>query len=117
MRSEIDADHGAKNLDHSINVTEAFMLFLIIFASPLYLAIRQKWGAFIINLMLYIAAWATIWFFGVGVIFWAFGVAHAIWHYRTQAQQEQAKAIATEMIKAQETAKAVAAEMNKSQTQ
>lgn len=91
------------------------MLFLIIFASPLYLAVRNKWGAFVINLIFYILAWLTIWF-GVGIAFWAIGVAHAMWHYRKQEQYEQARAIASEMIKAQETAKTLATEIGKGST-
>ena len=75
------------------------MYFIIIFLSPVYLAKRQKWSAFTVNLILYLLAWLTIWF-GIGAIFWAFGVAHAAWHYRKEDQLNQAKMIAAEMVKA-----------------
>lgn len=83
------------------------MLFLIIFLSPVYFAIQNKWGAFTVNLVLYVLAWLTIWIFGLGMFFWAFGVAHAMWHYRKQEQVEQARTMATEIVKAQAFAKEV----------
>lgn len=79
------------------------MYLVIIFMSPLYLAIRKKWGAFSLNLILYILAWVTVWIFGLGVLFWALGVGHAMWHFRHQVHTEQAQAIAVEIAKRQNT--------------
>jgi fatty-acid desaturase len=90
----------------SLNLKEKEMFFIIIFISPLYLAIRGKWGAFIINLALYIMAFLTILLFGLGIIFWALGVYHAWWHHRKFEATEQAQKIAAEMVKAQAKASA-----------
>ena len=80
------------------------MFFIIFFCSPLYLAIRGKWGAFLINLVFYVLSLLTILIFGLGLIPWALGVYHAYWHYRKFEANEQAKKIASEMVKAQSAA-------------
>ena len=76
------------------------MLFVILFLSPVYFLIRRKWFSFVVNLALYILAFATLVFF-VGPIFWLLAVAHAGWHYRKYEMHEHAKMIAAEMVKAQ----------------
>ena len=81
------------------------MLFIIIFISPLYLAIRGKWLAFIVNLFLYVLSLFTLLIFGLGIIPWALGVYHAWWHHRKYENDQQAKKIASEMVKAQSEAK------------
>lgn len=73
------------------------MYLIIIFCSPLYFIIRRKWGAFILNAILYSLAWVTVWFFGIGVIFWALGVGHAGWHLRKEWMEEHAEMIAVKM--------------------
>lgn len=73
------------------------MYFLIIFLSPVYFLMRSQWLAFTVNLILYGLAWLTIWFFGLGMIFWALGVGHAMFHYRREERLEQAKMIAQAM--------------------
>lgn len=75
--------------------------FIILFASPLYFLTRKKWGGFVINLMLYVLALATVLLFGIGVFFWALGVGHAVWAYRTEMMQEQATLIARAMAEQQ----------------
>ncbi len=74
------------------------MYLAIVFVSPLYFAIRKKWGAFVLNALLYLMAWVTIWIFGIGVIFWVLGVGHAGWHLRKELMQEHAELIATKMV-------------------
>ena len=73
------------------------MYLIIIFISPLYLALRKKWGAFVLNGILYSLAWLTIFLFGLGVIFWALGVGHAGWHLRKELMAEHAEMIAQKM--------------------
>lgn len=74
------------------------MYVIAFFVSPLYFLIRGKWGGFVINLFLYLLAIFTV-FFGIGVFFWAFGVAHAFFHLRKELMKEQAVMIAEEMAK------------------
>jgi hypothetical protein len=69
---------------------------IIILCPPLYLALRKKWGAFVLNAILYILAWATIVFF-VGFIFYALAVGHAGWHLQRERMEEQAQLIAEKM--------------------
>jgi len=73
------------------------MFFIIIICPPLYLAIRQKWGAFVINLILMILAGFTILIGGIGLIFWVFAVGHAAWHYRQEQMEKHANLIAKKM--------------------
>lgn len=61
-----------------------------IFISPLYFAVRGKWGGFAINLVLYVAAWFTLVIFGLGILFWALGVGHAFWELRKEMIAEHA---------------------------
>lgn len=75
------------------------MYFVVFFISPLYFLIRQKWIGFIVNLALYILSIATIWMFGLGIIFWAIAVGHAGWHLRREMMNEQAVMIAEQMAK------------------
>ncbi len=74
------------------------MYLIIIFVSPLYFLIRKKWGAFVLNAILYTLAWFTIFIFGIGIIFWVLGVGHAGWHLRKELMKEQAQMIASEMV-------------------
>ncbi len=69
---------------------------MIIFVSPLYFALRKKWGGFVLNGLLYLMAVFTI-FFGIGVIFWALAVGHASWHLRKEMMVEHAEIIAVKM--------------------
>jgi len=73
------------------------MFLIIIFVPPLYFVIRGKWAAFILNASLYFLAWVTVWFFGIGVIFWALSVGHAGWHLRYEWMEKQAELIAKRM--------------------
>lgn len=75
------------------------MYFVIIFASPLYFLMRQRWLGFFGNSMLWLLAWMTIWFAGFGMIFWLLGVGHATWHLRKELMLEQATMIAEQMTK------------------
>jgi hypothetical protein len=60
--------------------------------------IRKKWGAFLLNAILYLLGWITIWIFGIGLIFWFLAVGHAVWHLRKELMKEQAQMIATELV-------------------
>ena len=73
------------------------MYFVVLFVSPLYFALRGKWGGFILNAILYLLALLTVFVFGVGVIFWLLGVGHAMWHLRQEMMEKQADLIATKM--------------------
>lgn len=82
----------------------SFGMYLIAFiCSPLYFAIRQRWGAFVINLVLYGLALLTVMIFGIGIFFWLLGVAHAMWDLsmtlRERGMQRQAELIAKSMSK------------------
>ena len=75
------------------------MKFLIvILCPPLYFALRKKWGAFALNALLYVAAWATIVFF-IGFVFYILAVGHAGWHLQRERMELQAQLIAKEMNK------------------
>lgn len=74
------------------------MAFLaILFVPPLYLLFKGKVGACVLNSVLYLLAWLTVWFFGIGVLFWGLAVGHAGWHYRKEAIREQARVFADEI--------------------
>jgi uncharacterized membrane protein len=73
------------------------MYLVVIFVSPLYFALRKKWGAFVLNALLYLMALSTILVFGIGLIFWALAVGHAGWHLRKELMAEHAEMIATKM--------------------
>lgn len=75
------------------------MYLVAFFISPLYFLIRKQWGRFVINLTLYLLALLTILFFGIGLIFWGLGVAHAFFHLRKELMMEHATMIATQMAK------------------
>jgi len=74
------------------------MYLIIIFISPVYFLIRKMWGAFVLNAILYLLALITVWFFGIGIIFWLLAVGHAGWHLRKELMKEHAQMIATEMV-------------------
>ena len=74
------------------------MYLIIIFISPVYFLIRKKWGAFVLNAILYILAWITVWIFGIGIIFWFLALGHAGWHLRKELMKEHAQMIASEMV-------------------
>jgi hypothetical protein len=78
------------------------MYLIILFIPPLYFVIKGKWGAFILNSILYALAFATIWFFFIGIFFWILAVGHAFWHLRKELMLEQARMIAQEMSKIKE---------------
>lgn len=77
------------------------MLMVGIFCSPLYFLIRKKWGAFVINSILYLMGWITIWIFGLGLIFWIIGIAQAMWDLKAKEthslMEKQAELIAEKM--------------------
>ena len=82
----------------------SFALYLIaVFCSPVYFALRKRWGGFVFNLALYLSAILFIAVFFVGVIPWMIGVAHAFWYIRIDmmehAMQRQAELIAKQMNK------------------
>ena len=74
------------------------MYLVIIFVSPLYFIFRKKWGAFILNTILYLLGWVTIWIFGPGIMFWLLSIGHAAWHLRKELMKEQSQVIANEMV-------------------
>ena len=74
--------------------------FLILFASPIYFALRSQWIAFTINAFLYGLAWMLLLtlFFAVGApLFWALAVGHASWYLRNELMNEHAELIASKM--------------------
>ncbi|HEX9830335.1 MAG TPA: hypothetical protein VGA94_01485 [Thermodesulfobacteriota bacterium] len=76
------------------------MYLTIIFISPLYFLIRQKWGGFILNVILYLFAWLglmTVVFFWIGIPFWILAVGHAGWHLRQELMEKHAELVATKM--------------------
>ena len=82
------------------------MGLIAIFCSPLYFLIRRRWGSFVINSILYLMGWLTIWKFGLGLIFWIIGIAHAMWDLRLKEthglMEKQAELIAEKMKGKQE---------------
>lgn len=75
------------------------MFLVIIFLSPVYFLVRKRWFGFVLNAILYILAWMTIMFFGIGVLFWALGVGHAFWVYREDEMRRQADLIGAAVAK------------------
>ena len=76
------------------------MYLTVIFIPPLYFAARKKWGAFILNGILYSLAWLglmTIMFFWLGIPFWALAVGHAGWHLRQEFAEQHAEMVASKM--------------------
>ena len=71
---------------------------VVILISPLYFILRKKWGAFILNAILYILFLCTFLIFGIGFIFWAIGVGHAAWHLRKEVMKEHANMIADAIV-------------------
>lgn len=72
----------------------------LIFASPIYFAMRQKWGAFCLNLVLYGTAClflVTIIGAFIAPFFWMLAVGHASWHLRHELMLEEAEILATKM--------------------
>lgn len=70
----------------------------IIFASPVYFAMRKKWSAFVLNLALYLTALVlcmTIVLALGGVFLWMLAVGHAGWHLRREMMEQHARMIAT----------------------
>ncbi len=74
------------------------MYLVIVLVSPLYFIFRKKWGAFILNTVLYLLGWVTIRLFGMGIIFWLLGIGYVAWHLRKELKEEQAQMIANEMV-------------------
>lgn len=70
---------------------------MIIFVPPLYLLIRKKPFAFLLNTGLYVTAIFTVFLFGIGFIFWVLSVGHAAWHLRREVMEEHATLIAEKM--------------------
>ncbi len=77
------------------------MIYLVaLFISPLYFAIKGKWGGFILNSIFYgIALLLLVTVIGafLAPIPWFIAVVHAMWALRKQLMEEQATAIATKM--------------------
>ena len=66
----------------------------------MYFAIRQKWGAFVLNVILYgLACLFLISLIGafIAPLFWVLAVGHAAWHLRREMMAEHAEMIATKM--------------------
>lgn len=72
-----------------------FLIALVI--PPLHFALERKWPACIGNSVLYMLAWLTVLFMGIGVFFWLLAALHAMWHLRKEMIQEQAEAIGREI--------------------
>jgi hypothetical protein len=70
---------------------------MVLFVPPLYLLLQKKPLAAIFNLILCILAGATIFLFGIGLLFWALAIGHASWHMRKQLMRENAEIIAEKM--------------------
>ena len=73
------------------------MFFVVLFIPPLYLAIKNKWGAFVVNLILMILAAITMPMFFIGFLFWFLAIGHAAWHYRQEQMEKHAELIAQKM--------------------
>lgn len=77
------------------------MTFLcIFFIPPLYLLLRRKLLACLVNCIFYGLAWLCVLsFIGIMVapIFWLISVFHAGWYARKAAMQEQVELLATKM--------------------
>ncbi len=80
------------------------MLYLTaIFISPLYFAIKGKWGACLLNSLFYgTAVLLLVTFIGafLAPIPWFVAAVHAIWDLRKQLMEEQATIIADKMAAA-----------------
>ncbi len=79
------------------------MYLTAIFLSPLYFAIKGKWGAFFLNSIFYGAAVVLLLTF-VGAFLapfpWLIAAVHAIMDYRKQLVEEAATVMATKMAAA-----------------
>ncbi len=76
------------------------MYLAVIFCSPIYFAVRKRWGAFTLNAILYGLAWLfLISMIGafIAPVFWFLAVGHASWHLRRDMMQEHAEMMATKM--------------------
>ena len=76
------------------------MYLAIIFCSPIYFAVRKRWGAFTLNAILYgLGLLFLISVFGafIAPFFWILGVGHAGWHLRREMMHEHAEIMATKM--------------------
>jgi len=76
------------------------MYLCIIFASPVYFIVRQKWGGFVLNSILYgLACLCILTIVGLAVapVFWALAVGHAGFTYRKDLMAHHADLIATKM--------------------
>jgi hypothetical protein len=76
------------------------MYLTIIFIPPLYFVIRKKWGAFILNAILYLIAFGwlfTLVFSWVAFPFWLLAVGHAGWHLRQEMMEKHAEMVASKM--------------------
>ncbi len=73
---------------------------LAFFCSPIYFALRGRWGMFAIHLPLYLSAIVTV-IVGFGVLLWLLGAGHAIWDLarsiREREMRRQADLIAEKM--------------------
>ena len=76
----------------------SFGLYVVaLVCSPLYFAMRRRWGGFVFNSILYAAAILLIFVFFIGVIPWMIGFAHAAWHIHGEVMERQAMMIAQRM--------------------
>lgn len=78
-------------------------ILLIIFASPLYFAMKSKWGAFCVNSVFYgiaLLLLVTMIFAVAAPIFWFISVMHGLMDYRNQALRDHATDIAVKMAEA-----------------
>lgn len=76
------------------------MYLCIIFIPPLYFMLRNKWGAFTLNAILYgLACLCVLSIIGIVIapLFWILAVGHAGWHLRTELMAQHADMIATKM--------------------
>lgn len=74
------------------------MIWLVaVFIPPLYFILRKKWGAFVLNAILYVIFLCTF-IFGIGFIFWVLAMGHAMWHLRKEVMKEHADMIADSIV-------------------
>jgi Mn2+/Fe2+ NRAMP family transporter len=76
------------------------MYLCVLFVPPVYFMARKRWGAFILNAVLYgLGVLFLISIVGavVAPIFWILAVGHAGWHLRKEQLEEHAEMIASKM--------------------
>ncbi len=76
------------------------IILCILFISPLYFLLRKKWGAFVINAFIYLAACiCVISIIGIpfAVIPWSIALIHAVYYYRSEVRTQNVELLASKM--------------------